>query len=606
MEHPVSLSLVLASEAASSVSKSLLATTMYEAVRARSYEGLSVDTQSWVDGTYNELEVNDWTVEPDDEVHVEGPGPEKISTSVGMEEEFAYALEVGQFLLDQNRSLEFAVAQAKEETDVLLSLLAQIDPDLVEQAMANMSGDGSSVVAEQLVAKSATLPRNTNSSAPTTTLGRVQTDLRIAHSQIEELKEQVETLTTRNTELRLQNMELRLESQESITVLQLDSSPAAVSRHVADLENRVSEYDILVNQLKGQLESFKQQNLQLKLELQHAQYANGLKTPVDSTPPHLRSESPLLIRNSHQQNPSSSMSTNSSLISPVNRGSYGNTDGSTVNATSASYLPNMMGSLTLDLTSHQQQDAKMVHYQGQQQPRQQPSTTSKAAADCDGHSLTRLAKGKKVEYSDWGMDTRSQVSAAVDLKVLLRNPVPQGAFNMMDAMRVGALSKEMGMMTVQHVTTHVEHPELTTSPAVIATNVNVIVRLMVGAYLDKYNRHRTKVEKRFVNVNPYSRTISWSKSEPGLRGMDEVTTVYMQTVYVEDLTDGRSRIVISAPGREVVFQCGSAIEHVICERGFNPNFTKSKQDLDTSIAIFMIANLCLAIYVSYLKYACIQ
>ncbi|KAI9328863.1 hypothetical protein BDR26DRAFT_40244 [Obelidium mucronatum] len=90
---------------------------------------------------------------------------------------------------------------------------------------------------------------------------------------------------------------------------------------------------------------------------------------------------------------------------------------------------------------------------------------------------------------------------------------------------------------------------------------------MVGAYLLKYNRRRTKCERRFVNVNPYSRTISWSKSEPGNAGNDEVTTVYMQTVFVEDLTDGRSRIVVSAANREVVFQCSSALEHAIWERG---------------------------------------
>ncbi|KAJ3190850.1 hypothetical protein HK101_008315 [Irineochytrium annulatum] len=45
-------------------------------------------------------------------------------------------------------------------------------------------------------------------------------------------------------------------------------------------------------------------------------------------------------------------------------------------------------------------------------------------------------------------------------------------------------------------------------------DISTIVRLMVGGYLHKYNKRRTKAERRFVMVNPYTRTISWSKRDP--------------------------------------------------------------------------------------------
>ncbi|KAI8836612.1 meiotic cell cortex C-terminal pleckstrin homology-domain-containing protein [Chytridium lagenaria] len=98
-------------------------------------------------------------------------------------------------------------------------------------------------------------------------------------------------------------------------------------------------------------------------------------------------------------------------------------------------------------------------------------------------------------------------------------------------------------------------------------DISTIVRLMVGAWLLKYNKRRSKAERRFVMVNPYTRTISWSKRDPSDEKNDGVSTVYIQSVHVEDLTDGRSRIVIIAPTREVVFECRSAAEHGIWERG---------------------------------------
>ncbi|KAJ3215211.1 hypothetical protein HDU67_000698 [Dinochytrium kinnereticum] len=100
-----------------------------------------------------------------------------------------------------------------------------------------------------------------------------------------------------------------------------------------------------------------------------------------------------------------------------------------------------------------------------------------------------------------------------------------------------------------------------------SSDISTIVRLMVGAWLLKYNKRRSKAERRFVMVNPYTRTISWSKRDPSDEKNDGVSTVYIQSVHVEDLTDGRSRIVIIAPTREVVFECRSAAEHEIWERG---------------------------------------
>ncbi|KAI8618871.1 hypothetical protein BC830DRAFT_1216357 [Chytriomyces sp. MP71] len=124
------------------------------------------------------------------------------------------------------------------------------------------------------------------------------------------------------------------------------------------------------------------------------------------------------------------------------------------------------------------------------------------------------------------------------------------------------------LVTIQTVTVEEEQMELRMSPATVDNvNVNAIICLMTGAFLFKFNRRLTKAERRFVTVNPYIRTISWSKSEPGHARADEVATVYIQAAHVEELSDGRSRIVIKAPHREVVFQCNSAVEHAIWERG---------------------------------------
>ncbi|KAI9333943.1 hypothetical protein DFJ73DRAFT_780745 [Zopfochytrium polystomum] len=99
-----------------------------------------------------------------------------------------------------------------------------------------------------------------------------------------------------------------------------------------------------------------------------------------------------------------------------------------------------------------------------------------------------------------------------------------------------------------------------------SVNVGSIVRLMVGGWLKKFNRRRSKAERRFVNVNPYSRTLSWSKRDPADEQNTEVNTVYIQAVHIEDLTDGRSRIVIHAPLREIVLECNTPTEHAIWER----------------------------------------
>ncbi|KAJ3055706.1 hypothetical protein HDU99_007513, partial [Rhizoclosmatium hyalinum] len=56
-----------------------------------------------------------------------------------------YALEVGQYLLDQNQELEASVKAAKEGTDWLMNVMARMDPDVVAIAMAAVEEDGGDV-----------------------------------------------------------------------------------------------------------------------------------------------------------------------------------------------------------------------------------------------------------------------------------------------------------------------------------------------------------------------------------------------------------------------------------------------------------------------------
>ncbi|KAJ3319095.1 hypothetical protein HDU76_000651 [Blyttiomyces sp. JEL0837] len=58
----------------------------------------------------------------------------------------------------------------------------------------------------------------------------------------------------------------------------------------------------------------------------------------------------------------------------------------------------------------------------------------------------------------------------------------------------------------------------------ISPNISAIVKLMVGGFLKKYNKRRSKCARRFVNVNPYARTLSWSKKDPADETNTEVNT----------------------------------------------------------------------------------
>ncbi|KAJ3017658.1 UNVERIFIED_CONTAM: hypothetical protein HDU68_011531 [Siphonaria sp. JEL0065] len=68
--------------------------------------------------------------------------------------ELEYAIQVGQYLLDQNQELEESLKASREEAEWLLSVLAKLDPDLVSEAMAAddhvviRSKDESEVVAQ--------------------------------------------------------------------------------------------------------------------------------------------------------------------------------------------------------------------------------------------------------------------------------------------------------------------------------------------------------------------------------------------------------------------------------------------------------------------------
>ncbi|KAJ3221261.1 hypothetical protein HDU81_010773 [Chytriomyces hyalinus] len=530
-------------------------------------------------------------------------------TSDNAANDLEYALQVGQLLLDQNRNLEADLRTAKEESEVLLSLLSRMDPDAVAEAMADIKrGSDEELLAsaavpafnlgleDRIKAATLSLPRTPARSKAT---GNESVELRSALSQIDELKDQVETLTSKNSDLRMQNLDLLSQFHNPNTSkFVCDGSPPAVSRHVQELETRVQEYNLLVNQLQGQLELSKHQasvlkSMQSPFRVSGAPLLLAPSTDAIQTPAHtpFRADSPLLVRNLHADIANGAATTSDGLhrnSSNVQRNSF-------LSATSSAALynnrstprqselaPTNEASLHLPtLTSH-------IHFQ--QQPQYQHTFVMNA--NRLESQISSRSDSNHAQDSDWELDP-----------VAPHSPPEQAHFtHPTKPASISATPSSLGrgMVTVQNVTTHVEHLELTAAKEASneslfpstqvtlasgksvssapklgaqngtltsATNVNVIVRLMVGSFLDKFNRRRTKSEKRFVNVNPYSRTISWSKYEPGSLTPCEISTVFMKTVYVEDLTDGTSRIVVSAPNREVVFQCSSAAEHAVWERG---------------------------------------
>ncbi|KAJ3415265.1 hypothetical protein HDV05_005275 [Chytridiales sp. JEL 0842] len=58
-----------------------------------------------------------------------------------------------------------------------------------------------------------------------------------------------------------------------------------------------------------------------------------------------------------------------------------------------------------------------------------------------------------------------------------------------------------------------------------STNISTIVKLMVGCWLLKYNKRMTKMERRYVMVNPYTRTVSWCKNTPANQENEDLKTV---------------------------------------------------------------------------------
>ncbi|KAJ3251822.1 hypothetical protein HDU77_005644 [Chytriomyces hyalinus] len=531
-------------------------------------------------------------------------------TSDNAANDLEYALQVGQLLLDQNRNLEADLRIAKEESEVLLSLLSRMDPDAVTEAMADIKrGSDEELLAstspafhlgleDRIKAATLSLPRTPAHSKST---GNETVEMRSALSQIDELKDQVETLTTKNSDLRMQNLDLLSQFHNPNTSkLVCDGSPPAVSRHVQELETRVQEYSILVNQLQGQLELSKHQisvlkSMQSPFRVSGAPLLLAPSTDAIQTPAHtpFRADSPLLVRNLHAEIANGT----ATLSEGLHRNSASVQRNSFLSAASSAALYNNRSTPrqselapTNEASLHLPTLASHLHLQQQQQPQYQHTYVMNA--NRIESQISSRSDSNHAQDSDWELEP-----------VAPHSPPEQAHFaHPTKPASISATPSSLGrgMVTVQNVTTHVEHLELTAAKEASneslfpstqvtltsgksvssapklgvqngtltsATNVNVIVRLMVGSFLDKFNRRRTKSEKRFVNVNPYSRTISWSKYEPGSLTPCEISTVFMKTVYVEDLTDGTSRIVVSAPNREVVFQCSSAAEHAVWERG---------------------------------------
>ncbi|ORY50401.1 hypothetical protein BCR33DRAFT_528586 [Rhizoclosmatium globosum] len=282
-----------------------------------------------------------------------------------------------------------------------------------------------------------------------------------------------------------------------------ESAPS--STIAASLDARIKEYDTLVHQLKAQLSTSHHQLSALK--------SSGMRTPAET------------------------------LSSPESRDSTFNTAGfrRLVPQSSSENL----ASTSLPHTPQPRRDNQISGLSSFQQHSitRQPSTESMASTTLS--SLNHQSSTNSLHDDAWEIESNPHLQL---------QPVHNSALHHHHHLQ------QQPVQSLHH------HTQTANPPSPIqTTNVNVIVHLMTGATLQKYNRRRTKSEPRFVSVNPYTRTISWSKTAPTMGG--EVTTVFMRTVFVEDLVDGRSRIVVVGVGREYVFQCGSALEHAIWERG---------------------------------------
>ncbi|KAJ3066139.1 hypothetical protein HDU98_010543 [Podochytrium sp. JEL0797] len=437
--------------------------------------------------------------------------------------ELECALEVGQHLLDQNQSLEASLQASRDETEYLLCVMAKMDPDLVNAAMAEVQG----IENDQggLVENAAEEEEE------------VEADLRaerqVFMAEIDALKDQVQELTTQNTKLKSLTDPLR--ETQRVSLFSSAASTLGSPTNTHELEARIREYDLLVTQLKSQLS---------------ASHSNGIESSFTDSPPtqpHARDSSSSSSSESHVEDANlatlrriaSKPGLSHSFIthSPLSKSfssffpSFNHTTSppaveNTSLVVATAHLKNGSARLTASPTTS-------THPPTHPTPVPTPAETAESFVDSRTH----------LDPSPPYLSHHAHDSP--DLKTPHSNPPPPR-------------SNSTGHSSSTH-------------PPLTSTNINVIVRLMMGGTLLKYNRRRTKCEPRFVCVNPYSRTISWSKSEPGKMathgGDDEITTVYMQTVFVEDLTDGRSRIVVRAKGREVVFQCGSKGEHEVWERG---------------------------------------
>ncbi|KAJ3102108.1 hypothetical protein HK100_004422 [Physocladia obscura] len=440
------------------------------------------------------------------------------------------ALEVGQFLLDQNTQLEHALESARVECVVLQRILRLCDSSIVQDIIASEPEFSrfDSLISNDTLQDSSADPYKNNSRKEI--IRSLRSDLLSSQSELQELKIQLSELTARNTSLRIELIELKNGSRDRKTIETKRVGKNEQDCQIAELEERIKEYELLFKQLKSQSNTPNEESAPQKPN------SFGLKTPVYS--PNNR----------------------------LQRLDTRDTSGTTFVASAPKS--------TRRISSFVDNNALGTAIRQQQQPNfnttpQQSLQNFRATSSSSGS-----VSEKSIQQPDWNIEPSPiQHSTQPEMATHRQNvstivPAPIGTSS--SALMSHKQQQQQNMITVQNVTTHVEHVQMNAASLQIqqqeqeisSTNVNVIVRLMIGGFLLKYNKRRTKCERRFVNVNPYSRTISWSKVEPGVPGGDEITTVF-----VEDLTDGRSRIVIQTAHREVVFQCANVLEHAIWERG---------------------------------------
>ncbi|KAJ3099066.1 hypothetical protein HDU97_003499 [Phlyctochytrium planicorne] len=471
-----------------------------------------------------------------------GQYPESVST---LQRELHFAAEIGQYLLEQNQELERALAECRNEGEWLKSILAQVDKAALSVATSR-SDHGASTSSSGSPFK---LPRNAR--------GLSAEDQESLNSQSEshdqdELLQSTSSSEPRRTITSASDMDAP-DAVERFMALREEHAQLKKEAHLRlrRLQRSQSEVDALKHEIEAlsvEISDLKEENRLAALEhnrlrAAHAEDLERVKKLI-AEPRKKYAELESILSTSQSEN---------FLLS----------DRLKESTQEVAELRQMLSDARETIEGYKVElELRSDRPFGERAP---PATKPPLSTSTSTSSIAVQTLGddfKKVKFS---LPTSTEAAEDGVIEEITTSGATATELALVETPKAGPVATTTSQ---EVILLNTDENQVETPRNIVQTSdISTIVRLMVGSWLLKYNKRRSKAEKRFVMVNPYTRTISWSKRDPSDEKNDGVSTVYIQSVQVEDLTDGRSRIVIIAPTREVVFECRSAAEHAIWERG---------------------------------------